>query len=155
MLIICIECGKTYSDLAQECPQCACPTTYNKTSVDGLIVQGNESSFDRLGAAKTEDLLNYKHKKDDLNKELKLGLKHQEKIADELVCCDIDHAIEMEFLENNDDYDVDSIIDEVNEYENSDYYSKSEEEEELEDIMATKASYIRYSNEYDDIDNWD
>ena len=33
-LIKCIECGKKYSDKAEACPECACPTSYNLTSND-------------------------------------------------------------------------------------------------------------------------
>lgn len=32
-LIVCVECGKSFSDKARQCPECGCPTEYSKSNI--------------------------------------------------------------------------------------------------------------------------
>ncbi len=57
-LIICSECGKEYSDKAQSCPNCACPTSENIKSIEEKKKIDDDLSFEF--DAKSGEILKYK-----------------------------------------------------------------------------------------------
>ena len=69
-LITCSECGKTYSDKADACPSCGCPTSLQSHSDK----QSPQENSIEINTSNYSDLVNEKRKSDSyINDKLKIG----------------------------------------------------------------------------------